>query len=297
MREWLSGGALPCQGRGRGFDPRLALFIISEFNPIAVYGVKLYTIGSAFMKIIRKIIICILIIIIAYCAYNIIIYYTDSYNNKKVYKDIRNIAFNSSENSSPDSSSDIESFDRLNYNKLLNTNPDFAGWIKIKGTDIDYPVVQGTDNEYYLHHDFKKRNAVCGTIFIDSRCNISSGNNHLILYGHQMKDGSMFKQLNNYKKDDFYKKHKEITLYLNESVYTYEVVSVYVITISHNVDYYNYINEDSSSAFINYINEEMLPCKLYDTGISINENDSILSLSTCEYSSSDGRLIVLAKRI
>ena len=83
MREWLSGGALPCQGRGRGFDPRLALFIISEFNPIAVYGVKLYTIGSAFMKIIRKIIICILIIIIAYCAYNIIIYYTDSYNNKK----------------------------------------------------------------------------------------------------------------------------------------------------------------------------------------------------------------------
>lgn len=112
-----------------------------------------------------------------------------------------------------------------------------------------------------------------------------------------MKDGSMFKQLNNYKKDDFYKKHKEITLYLNESVYTYEVVSVYVITISHNVDYYNYINEDSRSAFINYINEEMLPCKLYDTGISINENDSILSLSTCEYSSSDGRLIVLAKRI
>lgn len=88
--------------------------------------------GSAFMKIIRKIIICILIIIIAYCAYNIIIYYTDSYNNKKVYKDIRNIAFNSSENSSPDSSSDIESFDRLNYNKLLNTNPDFCRLVKNK---------------------------------------------------------------------------------------------------------------------------------------------------------------------
>lgn len=115
--------------------------------------------GSAFMKIIRKIIICLLIIIMTYCAYNIIIYYTNSYNNKKVYKDIRNIAFNSSEDSSPDSSSDIESYDRLNYNKLLNTNPDFVGWIKIKGTDIDYPVVQGTDNEYYLHHDFKKRNA------------------------------------------------------------------------------------------------------------------------------------------
>lgn len=281
-----------------GSDPPSRCFLLYlNLNPIAVYGVKLYTVGSAFMKIIRKIIICILIIIMVYCAYNIIMYYTDSYNNKKVYKDIRNVAFNSSEDSSPDSSSDIESYDRLNYNKLLNTNPDFVGWIKIKGTDIDYPVVQGTDNEYYLHHDFKKRNAICGTIFIDSRCNISSGNNHLILYGHQMKDGSMFKQLNNYKKDDFYKKHKEITLYLNESVYTYEVVSVYVITISQNADYYNYINEDSRSAFINYINEKMLPYKLYDTDISINENDSILSLSTCEYSSSDGRLIVLAKRI
>ncbi len=245
------------------------------------------------MKIIRKIIICLLIIIMAYCAYNIIIYYTDSYNNQKVYKNIRNIAFNFSEDSSPD----IKNRNRLNYNELFNINPDCVGWIKIKGTEIDYPVVQGTDNEYYLHHDFNKRNAVCGTIFIDSRCDITSGSNHLILYGHQMKDGSMFKQLNNYKKDDFYKKHKEITLYINESVYTYEIVSVYVITISQNADYYNYINEDTKAAFINYINEEMAPHKLYNTGISVNENDSILSLSTCEYSSSDGRLIVLAKRL
>lgn len=95
---------------------------------------------------------------------------------------------------------EIDDFD---YRVLLDENSDCIGWLKIDGTDISYLVVQGKDNEFYLHHDFQKNYAICGTLMLDCRKVIDISQENLIIYGYQMKDGSMFKQLNRYKKKNF----------------------------------------------------------------------------------------------
>ena len=263
----------------------------------------LFYIRSDPLKIFKTIILCILISVIAYCSYNLIVYYINSENNRQSYQDVRNIAFgstpypeNNAENNLSESRNNDKKDGKFNYNALLDANPDCIGWIRINGTNIDYPVVQCTDNEYYLHHDFKKRNTICGTIFADSRCDINEENGHIILYGHQMKDGSMFKQLNKYKDKDFYTNHKNIILYKGETKHTYEIVAVYIISVKENSDYYNYTDAETRSGFLSYLGT-MSSLKLYETGNPINENDSLISLSTCEYSNADGRLIVLAKNI
>ena len=131
---------------------------------------------------------------------------------------------------------------------------------------------------------------------MDYRNDIDLAREHLILYGHQMKDGSMFKQLNGYKNKDFYKEHPEITLYLRNQKYSYDVVAVYVTNIARSGGYYNYLHGNTREEQIEYLQNKMAAYQLYDTGLTVTQDDELLSLSTCEYSSTNGRLIVLAKR-
>ena len=179
---------------------------------------------------------------------------------------------------------------------MLDENADCIGWLKIADTDISYPVVQGKDNEFYLHHDFQKNYAICGTLMLDCRNDIDARQEHLIIYGHQMKDGSMFKQLNGYKKEEYYRGHKEITLYLENQKYQYEVAAVYVTNVAQSDGYYDYLHKETRKQQMDYL-QKMAAYQLYPTGVTVSEDDELLSLSTCEYSSTNGRLIVLARRI
>ncbi len=245
--------------------------------------------------------------VIGVCGKYLYDYYSESMDNKEAYEAITDIGF-------PDQDSDQETLDDENqteselqteaeaendnfdYDSLLAINSDCIGWIRIDGTDIDYPVVQAADNSYYLHRNFNQESANCGTIFLDYRNDIDLTREHLILYGHQMKDGSMFKQLNGYKDQDFCTEHPEITLYLRNKKYIYEVAAVYVTNIARSGGYYNYLHYNTRKEQIEYLQQKMAAYQLYDTGMTVNESDELLSLSTCEYSSTNGRLIVLAKR-
>lgn len=111
-----------------------------------------------------------------------------------------------------------------------------------------------------------------------------------------MKDGSMFKQLNSYKEESFYQEHQTITLYLEEQKYQYEVAAIYVTSVAKSGDYYNYLHKETRNKQMEYL-QGMAAYQLYDTGVTVHETDELLSLSTCEYSSTNGRLIVLARRI
>ena len=106
----------------------------------------------------------------------------------------------------------------------------------------------------------------------------------------------MFKQLNGYKDKDFYKEHPEIILYLRNQKYSYDVVAVYVTNIARSGGYYNYLHGNTREEQIEYLQNKMAAYQLYDTGLTVTQDDELLSLSTCEYSSTNGRLIVLAKR-
>lgn len=131
---------------------------------------------------------------------------------------------------------------------------------------------------------------------LDCRNDVDARQEHLIIYGHQMKDGSMFKQLNGYKKEEYYRGHKEITLYLENQKYQYEVAAVYVTNVAQSGGYYDYLHKETRKQQMDYL-QKMAAYQLYPTGVTVREEDELLSLSTCEYSSTNGRLIVLTRRI
>lgn len=187
----------------------------------------------------------------------------------------------------------------INLQELYQKNNDIVGWIKINGTNIDYPVMQ--NGEYYLHKNFYKEYSSYGVPFIASNCSINTSDN-LIIYGHHIKNGKMFAQLEHYKNYNFYKEHKKIIFYTLENGQTvknnYEIVFVFK-TIAYSEQgfkYYNYVDFYNEKEFI-YYNEQCKNLKLYDTGISLNREDKLITLSTCEYSQKNGRMVVVAKKI
>lgn len=253
------------------------------------------------MKTWKLIVLMLCCSMIGVCGKYLYDYFAQSAENKNAYADIIDIGFSDSTDNQhvdgPESETkkEAESSD-FDYDSLLAINSDCVGWIRVDGTDIDYPVVQAADNSFYLHRNFNQESAICGAIFMDYRNDIDLAREHLILYGHQMKDGSMFKQLNGYKDKEFYKEHPEITLYLRNQKYSYDVVAVYVTNIARSEGYYNYLHGNTREEQIEYLQNKMAAYQLYDTGFTVTQDDELLSLSTCEYSSTNGRLIVLAKR-
>lgn len=177
---------------------------------------------------------------------------------------------------------------------LIAKNPDCIGWLRINGTKIDYPVMQTKDNpQYYLRRDFNKQYSYMGTPFMDSRCDVNYDNN-LIVYGHNMKNGKMFANLLKYRDKEYCEAHNIIDFVTPNEVQKYEVVAV--CKVKSDDEWYEYTcqkNKDSFNNLISHIKEK----SLYKIDESIEYGDDFLTLSTCEYSQKDGRLIVIAVRI
>lgn len=187
------------------------------------------------------------------------------------------------------------------YADLYDRNPDFAGWIYIDGTRIDYPVMQTIqDEEYYLHRDFDKQDSDEGLPFLDLRCRTDAPSTNLLIYGHNMKNGDMFADLLKYDSREYYQGHRIIrfdTLY-EEALY--EIVAVFRTRVAYRDEntfrFYNFIEADTSEDFEYYI-ENIRALSLYDTGTEVSEADTLLTLSTCEYTVDDGRFVVVAKKL
>ena len=229
----------------------------------------------------RRIVTILCIIVIFYCGVQLSNYYRQNAQNEKMISELRDEAFLAE-----------DSFD---YEALFEMNSDCIGWVTVPDTVIDYPVLQSEDDDFYLHHDFNKASKACGSIFLDSRCDIDAKKEHLIIYGHRMKNGSMFDALTKYEEKDFFKEHPTYTLYLRDQKFTYQVVAVYKTSIKESDAYYDYIKAENREEQLNYIANHMDP--MYQTGVEIGPDDELVSLSTCEYSTADGRLIVLSKRV
>ena len=187
-------------------------------------------------------------------------YFMRSEENKQKYEDISEIGFPATEadhEEENDQQGVKQSEDDFDYQSLVAINSDCVGWIQIPGTDINYPVVQAADNEFYLTHNFNRETAACGAIFMDYRNDVDAKAEHLILYGHQMKDNSMFKQLNGYKEEMFYKEHPNISLYLHKQKYEYEITAVYVTNVANGGSYYNYLHWNTRKEQLNYFQQKM----------------------------------------
>ena len=184
------------------------------------------------------------------------------------------------------------------FAQLYILNNDVVGWINIPGTGIDYPVMQNQEKQdFYLNHNFDKEYSSWGCLYTWPVCDVAAPSDNITIYGHHMRDGPMFAALDNYTEKSFWEQYPYIyfdTLTLRQ---TYQIISVFKTTASvgEGFAYHEYVdmNETQFEEFISACNS----LSLYDTGVEAEFGDKFITLSTCEYSQTNGRLVVVAKRI
>lgn len=176
--------------------------------------------------------------------------------------------------------------------KAMTASKDVIGWITIPDTIIEYPVVQGEDNKFYLDHDLYQRKSISGSIFMDYRADGEKLTGNIILYGHHMKNGSMFTALMGYKERTFFQEHPIIEYYTPCGRTRWQIFSAYVTDTKFYYIETNFANETFRD-FLSTINKK----SKFQTGIPLNEIDAILTLSTCTYEFDDARFVVHARRL
>lgn len=181
------------------------------------------------------------------------------------------------------------------YYALYRENPDLVGWVSIEGTDLSYPVMQTPeDPDFYLKHDFSKQENKYGVPYLQADCDLTRSDN-LIVYGHHMQDGSMFSALCQYTSADFYAAHPTIRFDTIYSYGSYEVLAVFKTSGgTGGFHYYEFVDAADAAEFDDYV----AACKkrsLYSIETTAAYGDRLLTLSTCEYSRTNGRMVVVAK--
>ena len=186
------------------------------------------------------------------------------------------------------------------FKDLLNINKRLIGWVKIDDTNIDFPVVQTVDNEYYLTHNLYQEYDKNGTIFMDADCDVLKPSTNLILYGHHMRSGKMFGQLDRYEKESYWKEHQYIQFDTIYEKSTWQIMYVFRSKVYSQEEivfkYYQFIDANGEQEF-NSNMQEMAAMSLYDTGVTAEYGDRLLTLSTCDYEEKNGRFVVVAKKV
>ncbi|MBC1341747.1 class B sortase [Listeria welshimeri] len=178
---------------------------------------------------------------------------------------------------------------------LQKLNKDMAGWLTIADTEIDYPILQSTDNDYYLHHNYKNEKARAGSIFKDYRNTNEFLDKNTIIYGHNMKDGSMFADLRKYLDKDFFKAHPTFSYESGLTNYKVEIFSVYETTTDF---YYIETNFPGKQDFDDYL-EKVQQQSIYKSNVKVSSKDRIITLSTCdtEKDYEKGRMVIQGKLV
>ena len=186
------------------------------------------------------------------------------------------------------------------YEEVKAINDDVIGWITIDGTVIDYPVVRAADNDYYLGRDVEKRKSAYGAIFMDFRNADPAQQKHIILYGHNMKNGTMFHDLMNYKQKSFFDEHRIIDLLWDGVETQWEIFVAYII--KPNTIYHISTAFTDDQHFADVMNQTIEYAKTVkpsnaDPDVTIKPSDQVLTLSTCTYEYDDSFFAVMARRI
>jgi sortase B len=265
-------------------------------------------------------IIVIMILIIAFCvsAFLVARYVLEGKKQADRYEDLANIK-NQAQTSVPTqaakpsvttepskpgfeviSDPTVEGGILLDYAELHEMNPDMAGWIKIEGTKVDYPVMQTSTNnkDFYLKRDFDKQDSVRGSIYAREECDLDKPSDNITIYGHNMADGSMFHSLMSYTEKSAWDYNSLIFFDTLKERHIYKIFSVFKTSANagKGFSYHQFVDAQNETEFNDFVTN----CKnlsFYDTGITPKYGDKIICLSTCEYTLNNGRLVVAAVRI
>lgn len=180
----------------------------------------------------------------------------------------------------------------IDFDKLLEENPDTIGWIRIPDTNIDYPIVQGTDNSFYLNHDFNGNESVAGSIYLDFESQGDFVGRNNILYGHNMKNGSMFKDVVRYKDEEYFKEHQYFSIYTPDREIKLKAVSCYYGPAEPILRKTRFKSQESFDAFV----QEMIkPCS-YAEPVQV-PGRTLYTLITCSYEINDARTFLFAVEV
>ena len=182
----------------------------------------------------------------------------------------------------------------INFNKLQSINQDVYAWIKIPGTQIDYAVVQASsdkDDSFYLNRDINGNYKFAGMIFSQRKNSLDFSDPVTVLYGHNMKNGSMFNNLHKFEDKDFFDKHDTIYIYTPGHIYKYTIVSAYVYDDRHILNTFDFSNKKDRKEYINSVTNPHSFISNVRDNISVTENDKILTLSTCTSNDSQRYLV------
>lgn len=185
------------------------------------------------------------------------------------------------------------------FETLYNMNSDIVGWMSIPCIDVDYPVMHTPDNpEYYLRRNFDKEKNTRGCLFIQAECDVFEPSDNITIYGHRMRDGTMFGKLNKFRKKSYRDENPYIYFDTLTQRHTYEIMAVFLTTASvgEGFRYHAFVEAETEAEFDAFIKQ----CKklaLYDSGVEAQFGDKLICLSTCEYSQTNGRLVVVAKQV
>lgn len=208
---------------------------------------------------------------VIYYSYKVIAWKLDVNENKKIQESLKDKIQKIDSNK--------ETHYKIDFKSLKEQNPDTIAYIKVNNTNIDYIVVKGKNNSYYLNHNFEKKWNIAGWVFADYRNKLDETDKNIIIYGHNTKDGSMFDTLKNVLEEDWYqnKENHKVTLVTEKETYIYEVFSTYSIVPENYYISTNFENEEEYSAFLKKIQSR----SIYNYKIEVTKEDKILTLSSC----------------
>ena len=247
------------------------------------------------------IVICSLGILVS--GWSLFSYYHEGHKTRDRYEDLaaavqqaRPSEAAAETGTAPDATAETKPEDGIlpEYRELLAYNRDLVGWLVIEGTEINYPVVQTPEEpEYYIDRDFDGEENPHGCLFAEGGCNVETSDN-VTIYGHHMKDGTMFADLMNYTKASFWKDHPSIRFDTLTEHRRYEIFAVFrtTATVGQGFPYHRFVDAADAAEFDQYV-EHCRNLSLYDTGVLPEFGDKLICLSTCEYSQHNGRFVVV----
>ena len=184
------------------------------------------------------------------------------------------------------------------YQALYEENPEFFGWLRLEGTVLDYPVMRSfEDNDEYLYSNFEGDYCYAGVPFADYNCDRHSDN--ILIYAHNIRDGSMFRTLFKYEDEDYWREHPTIMFSDLYGDYEYEILAVFRDRVYNKSDdvfkFYQFMDAENAEEF-DYAISQFKEKSIYDTGVDAEYGDKLITLVTCAYHVEDGRFVVVARR-
>lgn len=274
-------------------------------------------------KVIYWTVIAVLVAVFIYSGYSLISYYADSQKSEQAYEELAQLVVDRPtiplpKPSSPAATEPVETEPEQvlitvrdpktggttqvlpEYIQLYTRNSDLVGWLSIDGTKINYPVMQtGIDRpNYYLERSFEKKYSVHGSIYINEAADVFKPSDNLTFYGHRMSDDSMFAQLSRYTDKAFWESHQYIRFDSLRERHLYQVICVFSTSAYEGEGFLfnRFVDAADEGDFDTFV-QQCQALSYYDTGITAQFGDKLITLCTCEYTHDNGRLVVVAKRI